>query len=178
MKRFSLFLSLFLILFPSVVSAQNTANSNGCIIEGTIEEIISTMNAIGQMFADFDNEILMEIDINNCTFDILNNNTGVYNCPINYSANMSVFTDKHLKPTALTIYGRINKNGMPYKTVYDWAYYATGYACLSSEFQTFTDIFIQAIETGHYKDRTIEIVCGYEPDLDDTWSYIIANNGR
>lgn len=148
--------------------------SKGCMIEGSIDMIVQSMNGIAQMLNDVGYNFGLLIDTKECTLEFTDYQKGLYTCPINASTGMWVFTDKYLNAEVLQIYGPTD-NGKPKKTTYDWAYVASSFACKNKKDQEINDMFLAAWNTGYYSNNDIEFVCGQDPYLDNTWVYIIAN---
>lgn len=142
-----------------------------CIIDGTIISIVESMNTLDQMIND---RVYSQIDIKDCKFEMLDDSTGLYDCPVNASTGMWIVTDKNMKPLSIQIFGPAD-NGKPKKATYDWSFVATTYACKVLELEKINDIFLQTWNTGYYEDRTIEMACGDDPYLEDFWVYFIAN---
>lgn len=142
-----------------------------CVIDGTMISIVESMNALDQMIND---RVYSQVDIKDCNFEMMDDTTGLYSCPVNASTGMWIITDINMKPQSIQIFGPAD-NGKPSKAAYDWAFVATTYACTDLELEKINDIFLQTWKTGYYADSNIEMACGDDPYLDDFWVYFIAN---
>ena len=164
MKKYLLLVLLFLFIWIPA-SAQN------CKIDGTFISIVESMNVLDQMINE---RVYSQVDIKNCNFEMLNESSGLYECPINASTAMWIITDKNLKPLSIQIFGPAD-NGKPSKAAYDWAFVATTYVCKDLKLDKINDIFLQTWKSGYYADSSIEMACGDDPYLEDFWVYFIAN---
>ena len=173
MKKWILFLMLVMFI-PSVVSGQGDVPRR-CKLEGTIEEFVQHMNTVGEMIALLDGTVTPKVNIDKCSYEIINTESGAYVCKITSSTQMVLYTDQYKNFTFLHLYGPI-ENGKVKDVTFDLAYNAASAACINLYMPESNDIFLEAVTVGSYIDDSIIMVSGPDPNMDDTWSFFIGNN--
>ena len=170
MKINSFVFLLFLLIIIIVPS-----NAKDCYVEGSPEDFVNKLNVWAELMTHGGYKTSNVIKINNCKYEILDKNSGVYSCPINASNELDIFTDKYLKATAIKVCG-ITQNGNPKEATIDWALAVESLVCGKMSFPDSQELFIKSLNNGYYANKDIEMVCGIEPNTDNNiWTFIISN---
>ena len=167
MRKYLIFIFLIcLIALP--------AGATDCRITGSLEEIITNLNLIGEMLSYQDFKTNLPIEIDKCKFEIISDKTGMYSCYVNASVNLDILTDKNLNPTTMIVVGKM-KNNIPYETASDWAFAVASLACMNMKLPDIWDMYMQAIKNDYYANRDITMISTTDPNYKDTWNFIVMN---
>ena len=172
MKKFVLMLYICLLFVFVIIPIE----AKDCAVEGSIEDIIKSMNSIADFLAYQNYPTTKHIDINNCHFEILSGENGLYTCKINDNAIMGVFTDKFMNSEAIKVYGITDRDGLPRESVLSWSLAAAVISCGKMKYPDIYDLFVDVLQDGYRKHSGVEMVSRISPNNKLIWEFIVANN--
>ena len=167
--------NIFVILLILLIIFVVPSNAKDCYVEGRPEDFVNKLNVWAELMSHGGYKTSSAININNCKYEILDKNTGVYSCPINASNELDIFTDKFMKSTTIKICG-LTQGGKPKEVIIDWALAVESLVCGKMSFPDSQELFNKSLSNGYYANKDIEMVCGIEPNTNNQiWSFIISN---
>ena len=151
------------------------AKAENCKVTGTPEKFVERMNlAATKLFQNIYGSY-GSINTKKCAFRQAADKTGLYTCPIGNYSKIEIYTDRYKNATAIFISGdAVNKE--PREETFYWALYAVSEACGESYQDEIENIFIDVYKYTANKLRNVTMACGMDPDLYNTWIYMIVND--